>query len=69
MSRRFDSLRMALRAFELSRVWRNQDQRFHFRGAMRDRMERTERAAEYLHRRYLRSAEYRDSCRMFGWSR
>jgi hypothetical protein len=47
-SRHFDSLGMALRAFELVRVWRNT------RGMTRDRIDRTERAALYLHRRVMR---------------
>jgi hypothetical protein len=49
-SRHFDSLGMCLRAFELVRVWERQG----FTGAMRDRSQRTERAASYLHRRVMR---------------
>jgi hypothetical protein len=47
---RFDSLRQALRAFELVRVWENQG----WTGAMLDRLERTRSAALYLHRRVMR---------------
>lgn len=53
-SRHFDSLGMALRAFELVRVWKNR----HYTGAMRDRLERTERAALYLHRRVMRNTPH-----------
>jgi hypothetical protein len=44
-SRRFDSLSMCLRAFELLRVWQ---------GFRHPREERTRRAADYLYRRVRR---------------
>lgn len=55
-SRHFDSLGMALRAFELARVWR--EGRFlHGYGMPVERIERTERAAFYLHQRVMRGAK------------
>jgi hypothetical protein len=51
MTRRFDSLQQALRAFELITTWTPQ----RFTGAMRDRLDRTRHAADYLYRRVLRA--------------
>jgi hypothetical protein len=51
MPRTFNSLRQALRAFDLISTWTPQ----RFTGAMRDRLDRTRRAADYLLRRVLRA--------------
>lgn len=60
MSRRFDSLRQALRAFELCRVWESEWHTRRTRDASlacmpRDRVDRTARAADYLYRRVMRT--------------
>lgn len=53
MSRHFDSLRQALRAFELVRIWENERAIYGY-GMARDRIDRTRAASEYLYRRVRR---------------
>jgi hypothetical protein len=58
--RTFDSLRQALNAFELCRIWDAQREVYRTRDASivcmpRDRLDRTRHAADYLYRRVLRA--------------
>jgi hypothetical protein len=58
-SRRFDSLRQAVRAFDLLSLWERERHAQRTRNAAivcmpNERVDRTRRAADYLHRRVMR---------------